>query len=58
MKCNFQLLPMDRYHNNDQGGHYHESSGNPIIKVRGRYGSRNPKSTQIDETLYTAGPRG
>lgn len=47
-----------RYSNSDQGGHYHTSSGNNAIKVRGRYGSRNPASGQIDETVYTAGPRG
>ncbi|CAO1313158.1 unnamed protein product [Diamesa hyperborea] len=46
------------YSNSDQGGHYHTSSGNNAIKVRGRYGSRNPASGQIDETVYTAGPRG
>lgn len=47
-----------RYQNNDEGGHYHEASGNARTKVRGRYGARTPPSGKIDETVYSAGPRG
>jgi hypothetical protein len=46
------------YQNNDQGSHYHQSSGKSSTKVRGRYGSRSPVNGRIDETVYTAGPRG
>uniref|UniRef100_A0A336LI73 CSON014433 protein n=1 Tax=Culicoides sonorensis TaxID=179676 RepID=A0A336LI73_CULSO len=44
--------------NSDIGGHYHTASGNPSTSISGRYGSRNPETGQIDETVYTAGPRG
>ncbi|XP_059613837.1 uncharacterized protein LOC132259982 [Phlebotomus argentipes] len=42
----------------DNGGHYHMASGNPKTIIRGRFGSRNPTSKRIEETVYTAGPRG
>ncbi|KAG5678108.1 hypothetical protein PVAND_007809 [Polypedilum vanderplanki] len=45
------------YENKDQGAHYHKATGS-VVKVRGRYGSRNPATSRIDETVYTAGPRG
>ncbi|XP_058055130.1 collagen alpha-1(I) chain [Anopheles bellator] len=40
------------------GGHYHTASGNPKTVVRGRYGSRQPDTGRVEETIYTAGPRG
>uniref|UniRef100_A0A182PER4 Uncharacterized protein n=1 Tax=Anopheles epiroticus TaxID=199890 RepID=A0A182PER4_9DIPT len=40
------------------GGHYHTASGNPKTIVRGRYGSRQPDTGRVEETVYTAGPRG
>lgn len=40
------------------GGHYHSASGSPNKIVRGRYGSRNPTNNRLEETTYTAGPRG
>jgi hypothetical protein len=46
------------YENNDKGGHYHEASGNVRKEVRGRYGARTPPNGKVDETVYTAGPRG
>ncbi|XP_034481003.1 fibroin heavy chain [Drosophila innubila] len=47
-----------RHANDDIGGFYHSASGTPDNIVRGRYGSRSPASGQIEETVYTAGPRG
>ncbi|KAH8379683.1 hypothetical protein KR009_006490 [Drosophila setifemur] len=47
-----------RHANDDIGGFYHSASGTPDNTVRGRYGSRSPASGQIEETVYTAGPRG
>ncbi|EDW72712.2 uncharacterized protein Dwil_GK17150 [Drosophila willistoni] len=47
-----------RHANDDIGGYYHSASGTPDNIVRGRYGSRSPASGQIEETVYTAGPRG
>ncbi|XP_016999731.2 uncharacterized protein Cpr73D [Drosophila takahashii] len=47
-----------RHANDDIGGYYHSASGTPDNTVRGRYGSRSPASGQIEETVYTAGPRG
>ncbi|XP_058463109.1 uncharacterized protein LOC131437646 isoform X2 [Malaya genurostris] len=44
--------------NSDVGGHYHTASGNPKTVVRGRYGSRQPDTGRVEETVYTAGPRG
>ncbi|XP_055687446.1 uncharacterized protein LOC129792415 [Lutzomyia longipalpis] len=44
--------------NEDIGGHYHMASGNPKTIIRGRYGSRNPSTKRVEETVYTAGPRG
>ncbi|ALC43643.1 Cpr73D, partial [Drosophila busckii] len=44
--------------NDDIGGYYHSASGTPDNTVRGRYGSRSPASGQIEETVYTSGPRG
>ncbi|XP_037040402.1 uncharacterized protein LOC119077324 isoform X2 [Bradysia coprophila] len=44
--------------NNDYGAHYHTASGANNKIVRGRYGSRNPETGRVDETTYTAGPRG
>ncbi|ETN64936.1 hypothetical protein AND_003298 [Anopheles darlingi] len=40
------------------GAHYHTASGNPKTIVRGRYGSRQPDTGRVEETVYTAGPRG
>lgn len=40
------------------GGHYHTASGNPKTIVRGRFGSRQPDTGRVEETVYTAGPRG
>uniref|UniRef100_A0A182YSX4 Uncharacterized protein n=1 Tax=Anopheles stephensi TaxID=30069 RepID=A0A182YSX4_ANOST len=40
------------------GAHYHTASGNPKTIVRGRYGSRQPDTGRVEETIYTAGPRG
>ncbi|KAH8390623.1 hypothetical protein KR215_008476 [Drosophila sulfurigaster] len=48
----------NRHANDDIGGYYHSASGTPDNVVRGRYGSRSPASGQIEETVYTAGPRG
>lgn len=47
-----------RHTNDDIGGYYHSASGTPDNIVRGRYGSRNPATGQVEETVYTAGPRG
>ncbi|KAL9908540.1 cuticular protein 73D [Glossina fuscipes fuscipes] len=47
-----------RHTNDDIGGFYHSASASPDNIVRGRYGSRNPATGQIEETVYTAGPRG
>ncbi|XP_063698107.1 uncharacterized protein LOC134829046 [Culicoides brevitarsis] len=44
--------------NSDEGSHYHTAAGNPSTAISGRYGSRNPENGQIEETVYTAGPRG
>ncbi|CAD7083002.1 unnamed protein product [Hermetia illucens] len=44
--------------NKDIGGHYHEATGSADKIVRGRYGARSPASGRIEETVYTAGPRG
>ncbi|XP_021697100.1 uncharacterized protein LOC5568293 [Aedes aegypti] len=44
--------------NSDVGGHYHTASGNPKTIVRGRFGSRQPDTGRVEETVYTAGPRG
>lgn len=52
------MLIIFSYSNSDEGSHYHEASGNPKVLVRGRYGARNPETQKIDETVYTAGPRG
>ncbi|CAG9799650.1 unnamed protein product [Chironomus riparius] len=66
-KKNYQSYPVNNvntdgtfhfgYDNKDQGGHYHKATGS-VIKVRGRYGSRNAATGKIDETVYTAGARG
>ena len=53
----FFIHPKNSYDNKDQGGHYHKATGS-VIKVRGRYGSRNAATGKIDETVYTAGARG
>lgn len=50
---NFRLSNSDT-----AGGHYHSASGSPNKVVRGRYGSRNPVNNRLEETTYTAGPRG
>lgn len=47
-----------RHRNDDFGGYYHSASGTPDNIVRGRYGSRNPATGKVEETIYTAGPRG
>uniref|UniRef100_A0A1A9W7H6 Cuticle protein 6 n=1 Tax=Glossina brevipalpis TaxID=37001 RepID=A0A1A9W7H6_9MUSC len=47
-----------RHTNDDIGSFYHSASASPDNIVRGRYGSRNPATGQIEETVYTAGPRG
>ncbi len=52
----FQLFY--RLSNSDYGSHYHSASGANNQIVRGRYGSRNPESGRVEETTYTAGPRG
>lgn len=54
----FSDMRTDRHANDDIGGYYHSASGTPDNIVRGRYGSRSPASGQIEETVYTAGPRG
>lgn len=54
----FFVIVLDRHANDDIGGFYHSASGTPDNVVRGRYGSRSPASGQIEETVYTAGPRG
>ncbi|KAI8120199.1 hypothetical protein CVS40_8508 [Lucilia cuprina] len=46
------------HRNDDFGGYYHSASGTPDNIVRGRYGSRNPATGNVEETVYTAGPRG
>ncbi|XP_046808758.1 uncharacterized protein LOC111683423 [Lucilia cuprina] len=46
------------HRNDDFGGYYHSASGTPDNVVRGRYGSRNPATGNVEETVYTAGPRG
>ncbi|XP_075161339.1 cuticular protein 73D [Haematobia irritans] len=47
-----------RHSNDDVGSYYHSASGTPDNLVQGRYGSRNPATGQVEETVYTAGPRG
>lgn len=47
-----------RHSNNDIGGHYHTASGSPSTSISGRFGSRSPENGRIEETSYTAGPRG
>ncbi|XP_055911908.1 uncharacterized protein LOC129945949 [Eupeodes corollae] len=47
-----------RHSNDDIGSYYHSAAGNPDNKIRGRYGSRNPSNGRVEETVYTAGPRG
>ncbi|CAD7004523.1 unnamed protein product [Ceratitis capitata] len=47
-----------RHSNNDIGGYYHSASASPDNTVSGRYGSRNPLTGQVEEVVYTAGPRG
>lgn len=54
----YAITVLDRHANDDIGGYYHSASGTPDNIVRGRYGSRSPASGQIEETVYTAGPRG
>lgn len=44
--------------NNDIGSHSHTATGAVNGVVRGRYASRNPETGRVDETVYTAGPRG
>ena len=51
------IHPQNSYDNKDQGGHYHKATGS-VVKVRGRFGSRNAVTGKIDETVYTAGARG
>ena len=40
------------------GSHYHSETGTANKVVRGRYGSRSADTGRVDETVYTAGPRG
>lgn len=47
-----------RYANDDEGSSYHISQANRANVVRGRFGSRDPETGGIKETVYTAGPRG
>ncbi|XP_055847051.1 uncharacterized protein LOC129912706 [Episyrphus balteatus] len=47
-----------RHSNDDIGSYYHSVAGNPDNSIRGRYGSRNPSNGRVEETVYTAGPRG
>lgn len=47
-----------RLSNDDVGGHFHSAKGSRNKVVRGRFGSRNPSNGRIEETEYTAGPRG
>nr|XP_026490034.1 uncharacterized protein LOC113396348 [Vanessa tameamea] len=46
------------YANKDRGGSYHLAHGNANKVVGGRFGSREPGTDEIKETIYTAGPRG
>ncbi|XP_044728573.1 translation initiation factor IF-2-like [Chrysoperla carnea] len=46
------------YANRDRGASYHFADANARNVVRGKFGSRNPGTGRIDETIYTAGPRG
>ncbi|XP_054732422.1 uncharacterized protein LOC129240553 isoform X1 [Anastrepha obliqua] len=47
-----------RHANYDIGSYYHSAMAGPDNIVRGRYGSRNPATGQVEEVVYTAGPRG
>lgn len=47
-----------RLSNSDFGSHTHSAVGSPNGVVRGRYASRNPETGRVEETQYTAGPRG
>ena len=58
LKQSFPINKNFSYSNADTGGHYHTASGNNNVKVRGRFGARNPANGRIEETVYTAGPRG
>ncbi|KAK9887406.1 hypothetical protein WA026_022342 [Henosepilachna vigintioctopunctata] len=42
----------------DSPDSYHYAQGNRNNVVRGEFGGRNPKTGNIDKTVYTAGPRG
>lgn len=57
-----QLLPNGGFSfgfaNRDRGAAFHEARGTPDKVVRGRFGSRSPANGRIEETVYTAGPRG
>ncbi|CAG4977542.1 unnamed protein product [Colias eurytheme] len=46
------------YANKDRGASYHLARGNANGVVGGRFGSREPGTEEIKETIYTAGPRG
>ncbi|XP_011212953.2 uncharacterized protein LOC105232792 [Bactrocera dorsalis] len=47
-----------RHSNDDIGSFYHSASSSPDNIVQGRYGARNPSTGQLEEVVYTAGPRG
>ncbi|XP_026739644.1 uncharacterized protein LOC113502321 [Trichoplusia ni] len=46
------------YANKDRGASYHLAHGNTNGVVGGRFGSKDPASDTVKETVYTAGPRG
>ncbi|CAK1552858.1 unnamed protein product [Leptosia nina] len=46
------------YVNKDRGSSYHLAKGNANGVVGGRFGSREPGTEEVKETIYTAGPRG
>ncbi|KAJ0179723.1 hypothetical protein K1T71_004314 [Dendrolimus kikuchii] len=46
------------YTNKDRGSSYHLAHGNPNGLVGGRFGSKDPATDTVKETIYTAGPRG
>ena len=52
------MIHFFRYKNSDYGQHYHQATGNARQVVKGRYGSRAADTGKVEETVYTAGPRG
>lgn len=54
-ELNLTLNNFSRY---DDGTQFHAAKGNPLTKVQGKYGIRNPHDGSTDETFYTAGPKG